>query len=154
VTPAVILAQGNPGQMISNDLVVNNSSGQDLNFAVTAEDMVIQQGRLVAVPAGQAPNGIAANVILSNRVLSVPAWRTATLSVSMTIPFDTPVRAVLIVLSGTEKIPAAAGITLQPSLGTVITFIDSAPAGQKGASPGAVQPGSLMNYPISQWHSN
>lgn len=154
VNPAVILAQYNPGQNISNDLVVSNSSGQLLNFAVTAEDMVIQQGRLVAVPAGQAPNGIAANVNFSNRVLSIPPWRTATLNVSMTIPFDTPVRAVLIVLNGTEKIPTASGITLQPSLGTLITFVDASTPGQKGTPPRVVQPGSLMNYPVSQWHAN
>ena len=154
ITPAVILAHCIPGQTISNTLVVNNQSGQQLKFEMAAEDLVVQQGTLVPVPASQSPNGIAASVMFSNPSITVMPWHTSSTKVTLTMPFDSPVYAVLIVLKGADKIPSFTGTTLQPSLGTLITFVQQASQGQKAATSGNPGQDSLMNYTISQWHFN
>jgi len=121
---------------------------------MAAEDMVVQQGTLVPVPASQSPNGIANRVLFSSPSISVKPWHTGSVKVTLTIPLDSPVYAVLIVLKGTNKIPASAGITLQASLGTLITFVQPPAQGQKAATTGKSGQDSWMNYTISQWHYN
>jgi len=154
ITPSVILAHCIPGQTISNTLVVYNQSGQQLKFEMAAEDLVVQQGTLAPVPVSQSPSGIAASVMFSNPSITVMPWRTSSVKVTLTMPFDSPIYAVLIVLKGADKIPSFTGTTLQPSLGTLITFVQQASQGQKTATNGTPVQDSLMNYTISQWHFN
>lgn len=152
MTPAIIFAARSPGQSISETLVVNNQSSQELAFDLAAEDMVIEQGRMVPIPAGQSPNGIASTVTLSSPTLSVKPWRTTSFQITLKVPSDSPVRGVLIVLKGTRTIPAAGGITLQASLGTLITFVEPDVPGPPAGS--AAHPtDSLMTYTVSQWHT-
>jgi hypothetical protein len=136
ITPAVILAQGNPGNTISSSLIVNNQSCQELNFDMSAEDMVVQQGTLVPFPAGQSPNGIATRVLFSSPSISVKPWHTGSVKVTLTMHLDSSIYAVLIVFKGTDKIPASAGTTFQASLGTLITLVKPVALGQKAATTG------------------
>jgi hypothetical protein len=154
LTPAVILAQGNPGQNISNTLVINNQSNRELAFEIAAEDMEVREGRLVAVRAGELPASVAATVLFSNRTMNVKPWLNASVKVSLTIPSPSPVLAVLIVMSGKDSIPTSPGIALQAILGTLITFVDPKIYGQNAANPGALPQGPVTNYTVSQWHAH
>jgi CheY-like chemotaxis protein len=148
LSPAVILAANHPGQTLSQTLTINNQSGQELAFVMSAQDMAVQDGRLIAADA--APNGIAGSVVFSNPRLTSKPWRTSTVRFTLTMPSDSSAHSVLIVLNGTDKIPGMNGATLQASLGTLITFVDAQSSGQNPAA-GVPPPRSFLNYSVSQW---
>jgi hypothetical protein len=71
--------------------------------------------------AGDLPYSIAATAVFSQRTVTVPAGRSRSVVVTLTIPPSTECRAVIVLFKGTTPVASRAGTTTV-SLGTLMTF--------------------------------
>ncbi len=123
LSPAVVMTKGTFGQSIAQTLVLANDTSLPMTFDLVAEDVLVQDGKRVFVPAAQTPGSIAATAVFSAKTITVAPWSTASVEVQFTVPPKTPVRAVVAVFRGTNKVPTSRqGIAMTASLGTLITF--------------------------------
>src|SRR5215471_5898500 len=60
LSPAVIMARGTFGQGLTQTLSLTNNTSAEFAFDMEAEDVLIQNGKRVYVPAGETQNSIAA----------------------------------------------------------------------------------------------
>jgi hypothetical protein len=123
LSPAVVMAKGNPGQGLTQTLTLTNQTGREFAFELIAEDVVIKDGKRVFVPAGETPDGIAATAVFSQKMVLVKAFSSASADIRVTLPAHTNVRAVVAMFRGTDKLPTSTGaVGMTASLGTLITF--------------------------------
>jgi hypothetical protein len=121
LSPAVVPLAGGFGQSTTQTLTLRNDSSLDLAFDLVAKDVAVRQGRRVFVDAGELPDGIAATAVFSARTVTVPAGRSQTVEVTLTLPPATRQRAVVALFRGTTPIRNGAA-TATASLGTLLTF--------------------------------
>lgn len=123
LSPAVVMTKGTFGQSITQGLMLTNDTPMEMSFELVAEDVVVENGNRVFVPAGQMRGSIAATAVFSRTTISVAPWSTGSVDVYFTVPTGTPVRAVVALFRGTNKVPTREqGIAMTASLGTLITF--------------------------------
>lgn len=123
LSPAVVMTKGSFGQSTTQTLTLTNSTPQEMSFELVAEDVVVENGKRVFVPAGQMPGSIAATAVFSTRNIIVKPQTTGTVDVHLTVPQASPVRAVVALFKGTSKVQAGRnGVAMTASLGTLITF--------------------------------
>lgn len=123
LSPAVVMTKGSFGQSITQTLMLTNSTANEMSFDLVAEDVVVENGKRIFVPAGQMPGSIAATAVFSTRSITIKAQSTGTVDVRFTVPQGSPVRAVVALFKGTNPVPAGKnGVAMTASLGTLITF--------------------------------
>lgn len=123
LSPAVILAKGTYGQSLSQKLTINNQSSNVFHFEMIAEDIVVRDGKRVFLPAGEAQNSIAATAVFSPREVIAPPNSTASVTVTVTIPPSTQIRAIAAIFHATSSVnPTTGSVGLVASMGTLITF--------------------------------
>ena len=123
LTPAVIMAKGTYGQSLTQKLTINNQTPNVFHFVMMAEDIVVRNGKRVFLPAGEAPNSIAATAVFSPKEIIAPPNTSASVDVTVTIPANTKIRAIAAVFRATSGItPAHGSVGLVASMGTLITF--------------------------------
>lgn len=122
LSPAVAMMRGKPGQTVTQALAITNELSSELRFDVEIQDVVIRDGKRVYRPAGQVPNSIALGAVASPASVVVPGGQTASATVTLTMPANTPQRAVVIFfrtkVGDTDKDSLAFGA----SLGALMTF--------------------------------
>jgi hypothetical protein len=96
--PALILLPDNPGQTTTQTLVVNNSTIYEFTFELEGKDLIVREGKAVFLPAGELTDSIASNLLFSKKSVNVKAGQSASFDVTLTVPRQTLVRGVLIVL--------------------------------------------------------
>jgi hypothetical protein len=121
LSPAVVPLAGRFGQSTTQGLTIRNDTALDLSFDLMAKDVAVREGQRVFVDAGELPDGIAATAVFSARTVTVPAGRSQTVEVTLTLPPATRQRAVVALFRGTTPIRNGAG-TATASLGTLLTF--------------------------------
>jgi hypothetical protein len=123
LSPAVVMAAGNAGQSLSQRLALRNTTPVDLNFEMVAQDVVIRDGKRAYVNAGEIPNGIANTAVFSVPRITVPSHSTQYVDVTLTIPQNTPVRAVVAIFRGVaDPSQGKNSVGMIGSLGCLITF--------------------------------
>lgn len=123
LSPAVVMAKGSFGQGLTQTLTLSNQTGRDFAFELVAEDVVVKDGKRVFVPAGETPEGIAGSAVFSQKTVVVKAFSSASVDVRVTLPRQTPVRAIVAMFRGTDQMPSSSGaVGMTASLGTLITF--------------------------------
>jgi hypothetical protein len=123
LSPAVVMAKGSFGQGVTQTLMLTNDTAVPMSFELVAEDVVVENGRRIFVPAGQTKGSIAATAVFSAPAITVQPRTTGSVDVHFTVPQDTPVRAVVAVFRGTSRIAShQQGVAMTASLGTLITF--------------------------------
>ncbi len=123
LSPAVVMTKGSFGQSITQTLTLTNSTPNEMSFELVAEDLVVENGKRVFVPAGQTRGSIAATAVFSSKLIVIKPQMSGSVDVHFTVPPDSPVRAVVALFKGTDKVQSSrTGVAMTASLGTLITF--------------------------------
>ena len=122
LSPAVISVRCKQGQSTTQTLTIVNHTTLDLSFGLVTEDVVIQEGKRVFLPAGQVANGIAATSVVTPASVVVKAGEDASVQVTLTLPTETSQRAVVTFFRSLPTVAADGTVGLSASLGTLITF--------------------------------
>jgi hypothetical protein len=123
LSPAVVMAAGTVGQSLSQRLSLRNTTPVDLIFDMVAQDVLIRDGKRVYVNAGEIPTGIANTAVFSAPRILVPRNTTQYVDVTLTIPQNTPVRAVVAIFRGVaDPSKGQNSVGMIGSLGCLITF--------------------------------
>jgi hypothetical protein len=136
LSPAIIMVRCKPGQSVVQTLTIVNHTANEVRFNLATEDVVVRDGKRTYVPAGQTPNGIAANAVASPASVVVRPGEDASVQVTFTLPPETGQRAVVTFFRGGLINPGNGSIGLGASLGTLITFNAS---GDYGLEAGPVE---------------
>lgn len=122
LTPAVVELKGTFGQAHRQALSVTNNTQLVLEFELVAEDIVIENGRRTFLQAGQRPDSIAATALFSPQRVLVAPGKTATASMTITVPPGTSVRALAAIFRGVTQVDVRDGVSMTGSLGSLMTF--------------------------------
>lgn len=123
ISPAVIMAKGTLGQSLTQRLTINNQTSNVYRFEMIAEDIVVRDGKRVFLPAGEAPNSIAATAVFSPKELIASPNSSNSVTVTVTLPPATTIRAIAAVFHATSSVdPKTGSLGLVASMGTLITF--------------------------------
>lgn len=123
LAPAVITVKGSYGQSVTERLSISNQTAGSFNFEMVAQDIIVKDGKRVFLPAGRLDDSIAATAVFSPKQLRVPPNSTGFVTVTLTVPPNTPVRAIAAVFhTQLAHAPQPGTVGLTASLGTLITF--------------------------------
>jgi hypothetical protein len=155
LSPAVVMARGSFGQGLTQTLTLTNKTGTEFAFDMEAQDVVIKDGKRTFVPAGETEHSIASTAVFSQKTVVVKPDSSVSVDVRLTIPPETPLRAVVAVFKGTNRIQSSASaVGMTASLGALITF-NLTPNIKLQAEEVRVTPASdTANLTISQWIAN
>jgi len=121
LSPAVVMLRGKTGESASQTMVMRNGTSRTMSFDVVAQDVVVDGGRRVMMPAGAIAGSIAATAVFSTRHISVPAGASAAVTMTVTVPPNAASRAVVTLFRGTDQIRRGS-MTSTASLGALMTF--------------------------------
>jgi hypothetical protein len=123
LSPAVIMASGTYGQSLTQRLTINNNTPNIFTFRMLAQDIVVRDGKRVFMPAGEAPNSIAATAVFAPEEIVAPPKSSQSVTVTVTLPQKTDIRAIAAIFNATNAIsPSKGSVGLVASIGTLITF--------------------------------
>lgn len=144
LSPSVVMLQGKPSESFRRTLQMTNGTPIPMTFRMMAMDVVVKNGKRTFVPAGEMPDSIAATAVFSVPQITIPPHQAGTVNVTLTVPQETPIRAVVVEFRGVNRIatPFATKATATASLGALVTFslsgnvrIDSTPLRVQTQSP-------------------
>jgi hypothetical protein len=138
LSPAVVMLRGNLGQSTTQTLRLVNGTSRTFSFDLVAEDVVAREGQRTFVAAGMVRGSIAATAVFSQAHVDVPAGETALVHLTLTLPADTPQRAVRALFRGTNRVMSG-NVPLLASLGALLTFTVTGDVSMS-ADPLVVQP--------------
>lgn len=121
VSPAVITLKGAYGQSTTQRVSMTNGTSQPFSCEVVVEDVVVRSGHRAFAPAGVTAGSIAATAVVSPRTLTLAPGQTGVVNVTLTVPQDTPQRAVTLLFHGTKKL-LVNGAPMLASIGSLLTF--------------------------------
>jgi hypothetical protein len=121
LSPAVVMLHGDHGQSTTQTLRLVNGTSRTFSFDLVAEDVVPKDGQRVYVPAGMQPGSIAATAVFSQTHLDVRPGETATVTITVTLPAATSMRAVRALFRGTNRVMSGK-VPMVASLGALLTF--------------------------------
>lgn len=123
LSPAVVQAKGQPGQTLTETLTLSNQTEGEFPFDMVAQDVVVRGGKRVFVAAGQAPDSIAQTAVFTPPNGVVKPFGTASVTVRLTVPAATPIRAIVAIFKGSVPGPSSKNsVAMIASLGALITF--------------------------------
>jgi len=123
LSPAVIMASGTFGQSLTQRLTINNSTPDVFTFHMMAEDVMVRKGKRAFMPAGELPGSIAATAVFSPEEIVAPPKSSESVTVTITLPPKTDIRAMVAIFHATNAIrPNKGSVGLVASIGTLITF--------------------------------
>lgn len=122
ISPGVIMVQAQPGQGTTQDISISNLTPVEFRFDLEAMDVAVRDGKRVFVPAGEMPGSIARTAVFSPTFVVVPPGSSATVQVTVTIPENPAMRAIVAVFRSTTKVRAQNGFAMTASLGALMTF--------------------------------
>ncbi|MDP9192656.1 MAG: hypothetical protein M3P06_13230 [Acidobacteriota bacterium] len=121
LSPAVVMLRGENGQSTTQTLRLVNGTSRTFSFDLIAEDVVPHDGQRTFMSAGMVPGSIAATAVFSQKHLDVPPGETAIVTITVTLPPATPVRAVRALFRGTNRVMSG-NVPMLASLGALLTF--------------------------------
>jgi hypothetical protein len=122
LTPAVVATTLQPGQAWTQSLRMSNFTGGKFRFDVEVQDVVVKNGVRTYAPAGELESSIAATAVVTPRSLEILPQEQGNVTVTLTVPRDTRLRAVVIYFRGKLEKPEDGTVGLGASLGALITF--------------------------------
>lgn len=153
LSPAVVMLRGDHGQSTTQTLRLVNGTSRAFSFDLIAEDVVARDGRRTFVDAGMVPGSIAATAIFSQQHVDVPPGETAIVNLTVTLPANTPLRAVRALFRGTNRVMSG-NVPMLASLGALLTFTVTGDISMS-ADPLVLQPQSpAANFGVSHTCTN
>jgi hypothetical protein len=122
LTPAVIMIKAKPGQTISQELTLWNNTGNELEFHMEAQDIVVRDGKRVFLPAGESEGSIARYASFSNEDLLALPRSSVSVRVTLTLPASPVPRAIACIFMGRSRMGSRQSVAMTASLGALFTF--------------------------------
>jgi hypothetical protein len=124
ISPAVIMLKGLPGHTTTQPFTISNMSEHEFSFEVELLDVVVREGKRVFTPAGETAHGLAGSASLSQKQITLAPRTEATIKATLVMPTDSPLRAVVVMFRGRQKVPAGTEEKLgsRAGLGSLVTF--------------------------------
>lgn len=138
LSPAVVTLRGDYGQSTTQTLKLINGTSRPFSFDLVAQDVLVSDGKRLFADAGTVSGSVAATAVFSQKHVDVPPGETVAVTVTVTLPPSTPVRAVVALFRGTNHIMSGR-VPMSASLGTLLTFTVSDSI-DMGAGPLTLQP--------------
>jgi hypothetical protein len=155
LSPAVVMARGSFGQGLTQTLTLSNKTGTEFAFEMEANDVVVKDGKRTFIPAGETEHSIAATAIFSQKLVVVKPNTSVNVDVRLTIPAETPIRAVVAVFKGTNRIQTSGStVGMTASLGALITFNLTPNVKLEPEAVRVIPASDTANLTISQWIAN
>ena len=154
LAPAIVMVRCKFSQSDTEVMTLTNQTQQDFVFEMAAEDVVVQDGKRGFVPAGETPGSIAATAVFSQKQGVVKAGQSASVGVTLTVPPETPLRAVVALFHGFNKFSSHGPVTMTASLGTLFTFTVSENFQIEGSPVAVSAQSATTNLGISQELTN
>lgn len=139
LAPAVAVLRGDAGQSTTQKLTFTNGTSVALSFEMIAMDVVVRDGKRTFVAAGATPGSIAATAVYTQQRVTVLPGKSVNVGVTVTIPPQPAVRAIVVMCKGTTKL-ARGPVGATASVGTLLTFALSGDVIAAEASPLIVEP--------------
>lgn len=154
LSPAVAVVNCKFGQSTTQTLTLTNRTDQELVFEMIAEDVIVKDGKRIFVAAGETPGGIAFTAVFSRKEVVIQPLQFASVSVTFTLPEDTPLRAAVALFRGSTKLSGGSAIKMTASLGTLFTFAVSRNFEVESAPLALTPQSATANLGISQVLTN
>jgi hypothetical protein len=122
LSPGVISVKGTFGQTVNQAFTLHNATGQGFDFEMSADDVIVRDGKRVFIPAGEAPHSIAATAVFSQKSGFVPAGSDKSVQVLLTVPAETDIRGVAVYFRAKHVVAEHGAVMLNASLGGLVTF--------------------------------
>ncbi len=153
LSPAVVMLKGQPGQSTTQTLTITNQTGGEFAFDMVAEDVIVRDGKRVFVAAGETPRSIAATAVFNPRSVTVKPHSTGTSNVTVTVPPETSIRAVVAIFRSSTRINSG-GVGMTASLGTLLTFTLSQNFGVQAGTLEVQPQTAIANASFRTWLTN
>ena len=154
LSPAVAVVNCKFGQSTTQTLTLTNRTDQELVFEMMAEDILVKEGKRIFVAAGETPGGIAFTAVFSQKEVVIQPLQSASVTVTFTLPEDTPLRAAVALFRGSTKLSGRTSIKMTASLGTLFTFAVSRNFEMESAPLALTPQSATANLGISQVLTN
>jgi hypothetical protein len=154
LSPAVIMLKGQPGQSTTQTLTLANQTEAEFAFDLVAEDVIVKDGKRTFVAAGETKGSIAATAVFNPTSVIVKPHTSASAQVTVTVPAETDIRAVVAIFRGANKLPAAGAVAMTASLGSLLTFTLSDQFKVDGAPIEVAPQTNSKNVTFTQWLTN
>ncbi|HYH08764.1 MAG TPA: Fn3-like domain-containing protein [Thermoanaerobaculia bacterium] len=140
LSPAVVMLRGDHGQSTTQTLTMVNGTSRAFSFDLVAQDVVTTDGTRTFVEAGSIAGSIAATAVFSPNRVTVPPGQTVAVTITVTLPPQTPQRAIIALFRGTNTVMSGK-VPMTASLGALLTFtvsdsveLDAAPLAVRAQS--------------------
>lgn len=143
LTPAVVMLRGDYGQSTTQTLRLMNGTSRPFSFELVAEDAIARNGERAFVPAGSIPGSIAATAVFSQKQVDVPPGEMVSVTITVTLPNETPQRAIRARFRGTNTVMSGR-VPMTASLGALLTFTVGGDV-QMSAEPLTLRPQSATS---------
>lgn len=121
LSPAVVTLRGDFAQSTTQLLTLTNGTSRAFEFDLVAQDLVVRDGKRIAVDAGSIAGSIAATAVFSQKHVEVPPGGSVSVKMTVTLPAATSQRAVLAMFRGTNRVMSGS-VPMTASLGSLLTF--------------------------------
>ncbi len=154
VAPTLILADVPPEQTTTYTLTVNNLTPQEFTFELAGKDLVLKDGKAVFLVPGEIPDSVAVNLVFSKKAVNLKPMQSSSFDVTVSMPNQTHVRGVLIILKGSDQISVVGQTEMTASLGTLISFARAERVTQEATASSQKVPASAASFTVTQWLSD
>ena len=148
-SPAVVMLAGAPGQSTTQTLMISNATSHTMSFEMKAKDVIVRDGERTFADPGSTGGGIAETATFTQKLVTVAPGETARVDVTVTIPANPSSRAVVALFTGTQPVKAN-GMSITPSLGTLMTFALSDNVGADASALHVQPPTMTSNLVVGQ----
>jgi hypothetical protein len=154
LSPGVIQVNAQPGASSAHVMTMTNLTGAKFKFVLEAFDVVIREGKRVFIPAGETEGGIARSAVFDPPAIELNPGEAGKVKVTLTIPADPKVRAVVAIFHGQTPLPGRGTLMFTGSLGTLITYNLSARIDIRAGAPAISPQTDNANLMVSQQLEN
>jgi hypothetical protein len=125
LTPAIMMLHAKPGQTVTQTVTLSNQTERGLSFEMDAQDEIVKNGVRVTFRGGELSHSIAGSAVFSQRSGYIAPFTDKSITVLLTVPPETNVRAVVITFKTKNGNAAVAknAVGLLASLGALVTFV-------------------------------
>jgi hypothetical protein len=135
LSPGAIDVKALPGASNTQIMTMTNLTGTRFRFVMEAFDVVTRDGKRAFVPAGETEGGIAHSAIFTPPAIELNPGETGQVKVTLTIPAEPKVRAVVAIFHGQTGLPGKGTLLITGSLGMLITYNLSAKIDVRASAP-------------------
>ncbi|HVT42872.1 MAG TPA: hypothetical protein VMT00_00625 [Thermoanaerobaculia bacterium] len=122
IEPAVVELDAGAGTSFLREISVRNGTPFELQFNVVVEDVLVHGGKRLFRPAGESRGSIAATVVVDPAALVLQPGQSGRVSVLITIPHETAIRAVAIFFRSRTNDASARGPAISLNIGALVTL--------------------------------